>query len=541
VPNAIRRCAVYTRKSSEEGLDQDFNSLHAQREACEAYIKSQVGEGWKLVSTPYDDGGISGGTMERPALQRLLGDIQEGKVDVIVVYKVDRLTRSLADFAKMVEIFDARGASFVAVTQQFNTTTSMGRLTLNVLLSFAQFEREVTGERIRDKIAASKAKGIWMGGTIPLGYDAVDRKLIVNTDDAKMVQDLFHRYIRLRNVRLLQLELEREGLQTKRRISRKGNAKGGGSYWKGPLYRILTNPVYIGEISHKGKRYPGQHEPIIDREVWERVQQMLQNTGNRLRGQSRVTDASPLVGKLFDEAGQSLTPTHTKKGTSRYRYYISRALASGGPSAQNGWRLPAQQIEAVVAASVRDLLSDRASIASAAEEADLGDQCARLFEIARQARDSDESSIFAMVERAALTSASLALTVVLHISGKTISIERNLPIAIKRRGVEMRMVIEGRDVQMKADPVLVKALARAHGWFEQLCSGRAESMQDIARKEGVMQSYVSRHIKLVFLAPTVTAAILTGAQPVSLTADQIANRCTIDPDWRRQSKALGFL
>ena len=273
--NAIRRCAVYTRKSSEEGLEQDFNSLHAQREACEAFIKSQQGEGWKLVKTAYDDGGVSGGTMERPALQRLLEDIRHGLIDAVVVYKVDRLTRSLADFAKMVEVFDAQGVSFVAVTQQFNTTTSMGRLTLNVLLSFAQFEREVTGERIRDKIAASKRKGIWMGGCPSIGYDVCDRRLVVNQAEATTVRQIYHRYLEVGSVPKLKKDLDRDGVVSKIRVSRKGIRSGGRSFSRGALYELLSNPIYIGEIRHKQERYPGQHEAILERELWEKVQQRL--------------------------------------------------------------------------------------------------------------------------------------------------------------------------------------------------------------------------------------------------------------------------
>jgi len=271
----VQRCAGYTRKSSEEGLEQDVNSLHAQREACEAFIKSQAGEGWRLVKTAYDDGGISGGTMERPSLQRLLSDIDEARIDVVVVYKVDRLTRSLADFAKMVEIFDAHHVSFVSITQQFNTTTSMGRLTLNVLLSFAQFEREVTGERIRDKIAASKKKGMWMGGFCSLGYDVRDRRLVVNQEESNLVKHIYRRYLELGNVRLLKLDLDRRGIVSKIRVSKNGRRSGGRSFSRGALYELLANPLYIGEIRHKKVRHPGQHDAIVDRHSWEMVQRRL--------------------------------------------------------------------------------------------------------------------------------------------------------------------------------------------------------------------------------------------------------------------------
>jgi site-specific DNA recombinase len=278
---SIRRCAIYTRKSSEEGLEQDFNSLHAQREACEAFIKSQAGEGWRLVKTAYDDGGLSGGTMERPALQRLLADVNQGVIDVVVVYKVDRLTRSLTDFAKMVEVFDAHAVSFVAVTQQFNTTSSMGRLTLNVLLSFAQFEREVTGERIRDKIAASKQKGMWMGGLVPLGYEVHERRLMVNQSEAETVREIFRCYLELGCVRLLMEELNRRGIRSKVRVAKNGKTSGGNSFSRGALYVLLSNPIYIGEIRHKGVRHPGLHEPVVDRELWERTQRLLRSQAVR--------------------------------------------------------------------------------------------------------------------------------------------------------------------------------------------------------------------------------------------------------------------
>src|SRR5689334_15335826 len=291
------RCAIYTRKSSEEGLEQAFNSLHAQREACEAFIRSQRHEGWKLVETAFDDGGLSGGTMERPALQRLLADIRAGRVDIVVVYKVDRLTRSLADFAKMVEVFDAHGGSFVAVTQQFNTTTSMGRLTLNVLLSFAQFEREVTGERIRDKIAASKRKGMWMGGYPPLGYDVHEHQLVINQAEAATVRQLFARYLELGSVRLLKAALDRDGIRSKRRVSARGRESGGQSFSRGALYNLLSNPLYVGEIRHRGASYPGQHAPIIERELWEQAATQLRQHQTSCRLRASGSAPSLLMGQ----------------------------------------------------------------------------------------------------------------------------------------------------------------------------------------------------------------------------------------------------
>ena len=352
------RCAIYTRKSSEEGLEQEFNSLHAQREACEAYIKSQRHEGWVCLAQHYDDGGLSGATMQRPALQQLLADIQAGKIDAVVTYKVDRLTRSLADFAKIVEIFDAKGVSFVSVTQQFNTTTSMGRLTLNVLLSFAQFEREVTGERIRDKIAASKKKGMWMGGVPPLGYECRDHKLIVIPDEAEIVRHIFQRYVALGSARLLQEELEAAGIRSKCRTSSAGRHWGGKPLARGALYWMLQNWIYRGEITHKGQHYPGEHIPIIDEALWDKVQTKLAaNAVERATG-GRVRNPSLLAGLLYDGEGQRLTPSHAIKKGVRYRYYVSRPLTDRSrANARDAMRIPASEIEQLVAMRIGQFFS----------------------------------------------------------------------------------------------------------------------------------------------------------------------------------------
>jgi DNA invertase Pin-like site-specific DNA recombinase len=355
------RCAVYTRKSSEEGLEQEFNSLHAQREACEAFIRSQRHEGWACLPQAYDDGGRSGGNMERPALQQLLGEIREGKVDVVVVYKIDRLTRSLADFAKIVEIFDAKGVSFVSVTQQFNTTTSMGRLTLNVLLSFAQFEREVTGERIRDKIAASKRKGMWMGGVPPLGYAVRDRKLIIVESEAETVRHIFRRYAALGSVRLLKAELETHGIAGKRWTSASSRSWGGKPIGRGALYLILQNRIYRGEIVHKDQTYPGEHEAIIDSGLWDSVQARLAENAVERGAGTRVKNPSLLTGLLFDSEGHRMTPTHAVKNGRRYRYYVSRPLIVGA-RADAGLRVPAAEIEQIVTNRIWRLLSEPANI-----------------------------------------------------------------------------------------------------------------------------------------------------------------------------------
>ncbi len=349
------RCAIYTRKSSDEGLEQAFNSLDAQREACAAYVASQKGEGWRLLPHRYDDGGVSGGTLERPGLQILLSDIEARKVDLVVVYKVDRLTRSLADFAKLVERFDTAGVSFVSVTQQFNTATSMGRLTLNVLLSFAQFEREVTAERIRDKITASKRKGLWMGGLVPLGYDAKDRTLVVNEAEARTVRTIFQLYLELGCARRVKEAADRQGLVSKYRRFNNGKTFGGVAFTRGRIYHLLANPVYVGEIRHKGRSYPGQHPAIIDRGTFDAVNLRLNANASRVKAQTSAATHSPLVGKLTDETGERLTPSHAVRRGRRYCYYVSRRLVAGsGKSDSRGWRLPAAALEGAVAKLIID-------------------------------------------------------------------------------------------------------------------------------------------------------------------------------------------
>src|SRR5215470_6158244 len=331
---AHKRCAIYTRKSSEEGLEQEFNSLAAQREACEAYIRSQQHEGWVLAKTHYDDGGFSGGNLERPALQHLLTDVRAGRIDTVVVYKVDRLTRSLADFARLVEIFDGEGVSFVSVTQQFNTTSSMGRLTLNVLLSFAQFERDVTGERIRDKIAASKKKGMWMGGNVPLGYNASERTLVINPAEAETVRRIFSLYRELGCVRRVKDEADRLGLHTKRAARADGAERGGKPFTRGHIYAVLSNPIYTGQIAHKDQLYPGQHPALIDAETWAAVRDQVAGNAGAHRRRPKAAEPSLLAGLLVDAQGQRLTPSHAVKKGRRYRYYISAALIT--PTGRDG-------------------------------------------------------------------------------------------------------------------------------------------------------------------------------------------------------------
>ena len=548
-----RRCAIYTRKSSEEGLEQDFNSLHAQREACEAFIKSQHGEGWRLVKAAYDDGGFSGGTMERPALQRLLADIRERVIDVIVVYKVDRLTRSLADFAKMVELFDAHAVSFVAVTQQFNTTSSMGRLTLNVLLSFAQFEREVTGERIRDKIAASKRRGMWMGGTVALGYDVSDHRLVINPAEAETVKGIFQRYLELRSVRLLKDDLDRRGIISKIRLSRNGNRSGGKAFSRGALYELLSNPVYIGEIRHRKERHPGQHEPIMERELWERAQRQLRDQAARCRTRATKAGPSPLAGKLFDEDGECLYVAGAAKGERRYRYYVSRRLVTGSADkVRNGWRLSGPEIERTVAVAARQLLNDHAAISASACNLGVGAgdipavlEAAGEWSRRLQSEADSAAALSGLVDKVNLKPGGIELSINLplpvdgtHGAAAMLPITQFFAMRMKRRGVEMRLIIGGADAPpRKPDAALLKAIARAHRWFEELISARATSLAAIASREGVTDRYVARLIRLAFLAPKIVEAIAERGELADL---KLTPHVDLPLDWTTQKRVVGL-
>ena len=547
-----RRCAIYTRKSSEEGLEQDFNSLHAQREACEAFIKSQATEGWRLVKTAYDDGGFSGGTMERPALQRLLADICERVIDVVVVYKVDRLTRSLADFAKMVELFDAHAVSFVAVTQQFNTTSSMGRLTLNVLLSFAQFEREVTGERIRDKIAASKRRGMWMGGTVALGYDVSGHRLVINPAEAETVKGIFQRYLELRSVRLLKDDLDRRGIISKIRLSSNGNRSGGKAFSRGALYELLSNPVYIGEIRHRKERHPGQHEPIMDRELWERAQRQRDQAA-RCRTRATKAGPSPLAGKLFDEDGECLYVAGAAKGERRYRYYVSRGLVTGSADkVRNGWRLSSPEIERTVAVAARRLLNDHAAISASACNLGVGAgdipavlEAAGEWSRRLQSEADSAAALSGLVDKVNLKPGGIELSINLPLPvDGTNGVAAMLPITqffemrMKRRGVEMRLIIGGADAPpRKPDAALLKAIAQAHQWFEELISARAMSLAAIASREGVTDRYVARLIRLAFLAPKIVEAI---AERGELAHMKLTPHVDLPLDWTIQKRVVGL-
>lgn len=555
------RCAIYTRKSTEEGLDQDYNSLEAQRDACLAYITSQAGEGWRVLKTLYDDGGLSGATMERPALQHLLTDIEARKVDVVVVYKVDRLTRSLADFAKIVEVLDARDVSFVSVTQQFNTTSSMGRLTLNVLLSFAQFEREVTAERIRDKIAASKKKGMWMGGVVPLGYNVVDRKLIVNEEEAKTVRKLFDLYRQLGTVKAVQEEANRLRLRTKARKPNNGSRDGGVSFRIGHLYKLLTNCIYVGEIGHKGERYPGEQQPIIDRTVWDAVQaQLIKNAVSRRSGTNSAS-ASLLTGLLRDESGTLLKPSHANKSGRRYRYYISREPEDGVSGPASAWRLPAPAIENLVVQGICTLLDDPVQLTETfgLTELTAGESKAMLACASQMKRRLETGNreelrtllldIAARIEllrdcvRIGLN--ATAMRIYLNVPERSDRTELritwlDIPVQLRRRGAELKLVLTGGQSQsFDPDPTLIVTVAQGHRWFEELRSGTMTSIANLAHRHGIHQADVSRVLPLAFLAPDIIDAILDGQQPVELTAARL-KRIRLPHSWDAQRRVLGF-
>jgi len=541
---SLKRCAIYTRKSSEEGLEQEFNSLHAQREACESYIKSQKHEGWQLIKTAYDDGGISGGTMERPALKQLLSDIQDNKIDVIVVYKVDRLTRSLHDFAKMVELFDKHEVSFVSVTQQFNTTSSMGRLTLNVLLSFAQFEREVTGERIRDKIAASKAKGMWMGGYVPLGYDLKERKIIINLGEAETVRYIFRQYLELRCVRLLKEHLDSKGICTKVRAKDDGTDKTGGCLFsRGLLYKMLSNPIYIGKIRHKTIIHSGQHEAIIEQSLWDAVQHKLKNNAPMRQLQTRKATPSLLTGKLFDTSGERMAPSHANKKGRRYRYYVSYNLKAGlAEHNSKGWRVPAEEIEHTIIQAVCSILSEKGAVTAVLTEAGFtAEQIPGALNIINATcGEANNDTIAQLIERVKLSQDGMNIKLSLAtLLNAPITISRNIPMQMKRRGVEMRLVI-GDTSSPKIDATLIRTIARAKIWVDELISGKEKSVATIAAHAGVSEIYISKLLPAAFIAPGIVNAIIEGKHPVDITSDILTKQTKLPLAWHEQKHILGF-
>ncbi|MCW5673948.1 MAG: recombinase family protein [Xanthobacteraceae bacterium] len=499
-PKKQLRCAVYTRKSTDHNLELEFNSLDAQREACEAYIKSQAHEGWRLIPTKYDDGGHSGASLERPALQKLLEDVRASKIDVIVVYKIDRLTRSLTDFAKLVEVFDQQSVSFVSITQSFNTTTSMGRLTLNVLLSFAQFEREVIGERVRDKIAASKKKGIWVGGPIPLGYRSVDKKLVVVPEEAKLVRMIFDRYLELRSIGALIEDLDRRGVKTKRQILATGKHRGGCRFGKGTLRYLLTRRFYVGDVEYKGSINKGEHDTIIERKTFDAVQKLLSTNAVERKTIRQSTNAL-LSGLLFDDAGNRMTATYSTKKGVRYRYYISHSLLqSRKMEAGSVSRVPATDIESeVIAVLKREKL------------------------ISRTVTDLCPSALRQVVERITVLKEELKIETVDKSIGRNgvlfILWEKSSTSSLK--GVA-HAPTNSAEISWETRQTLLTAIARARSWMNDLESGSVSSIHEIADREGNVERHIRLLLPLAFTPPAIISALIDGYISTNTTVTGLA-------------------
>ncbi|QTD46339.1 recombinase family protein [Ottowia testudinis] len=563
-------CAIYTRKSSEEGLEQDFNSLDAQREACAAYILSQKALGWKAVPSVYDDGGFSGGNTERPALQRLLADIALGKVKVVVVYKVDRLTRSLADFAKMVELFDAQGVSFVSVTQQFNTTTSMGRLTLNVLLSFAQFEREVTGERIRDKIAASKQKGLWMGGIPPVGYRPEGRTLVPVPEQAERIVAIFELYLELGCVSRLKAELERRDWRTPARNTHRADQGGNRPFSRGHLYRILSNPIYIGRIPHKETSYEGNHPAIVGQDLWDEVQAQLQSNQQGQKTRTHAKEPSLLAGLVWDEDGNPLIASHANKAGKRYRYYIhgtkvQEAIQEEIGSVREVLRIPAQELEALVVQELVRWLRNEAEVLQALKQlgqlapSTIRQTLAQAKAWAAQLEASNGAETITVIQRllkaVMIGDAQLDVQIQVRalIEGKQDQpaadsehvIHRFVQAQLRRCGMAMRLVVDASSDESAAqracsqpDQHLVQLLQRAHRAVHQLLTGQVGSTAELAKAQGVSMSWMTRVMYLGFMAPDLVKRIGSGDHPASLSADRLLRMSPLPMDWDEQRRVL---
>lgn len=528
----IWRCAIYTRKSTEHNLNLEFNSLDAQREACAAYIKSQAHEGWRLVPKHYDDGAFSGASLDRPALQKLLNAIQAGRIDIVVVYKVDRLTRSLTDFSKLVELFDKHSVSFVSVTQSFNTTSSMGRLTLNVLLSFAQFEREVIGERVRDKIAASKRKGIWVGGPVPLGYTSINKKVVVVPEEAETVCMIFRRYLELGSIGALVQDLDRKGIKTKRQEISNGRVRGGIRFGIGSLGHLLRNRFYIGEVVYRGGVYRGEHEPIVDAALFEKVQAKLTHGRAERRLRFRASPAI-LTGCLFDDRGNRMSPTHTNKREIRYRYYVSQAILQRRPNeAGSVARIPAADMEVLVIEALRkrnDEESEENKVPfpkSVVAESDLIRRYVDRIVVRPQAieihlrnthpankgRGAKHSRISSIISVPWSATASRAEKGILHSSCSNQSLRP-----------------ESRDA-------LLMAIARARTWIHDLAEGRTASFSDIAKRERKVERHVRFLAPLAFVSPRVVSAIFDGSAPADLTVTDLAK--ALPASWAEQEQRL---
>lgn len=524
------RCAIYTRKSSEEGLEQNFNSLDAQREACEAYIKSQMHEGWFLLDKQYNDGGFSGGTMERPAFKELLKDIENDKIDIVVVYKVDRLTRSLMDFSKIIDVFDRHETSFVSITQQFNTTTSMGRLTLNILLSFAQFEREVTGERIRDKIAASKKKGMWMGGKVPLGYLKEDKKLVVHNEDAQKVQMLFDKYLELKSVPKLMHYLKENKIKTKT-----------DKYFsKGQLYHLLANKIYIGKITHKDKVYDGEHDAIICDETFEKVQKLLyENKVDKTCG-VKSSSNSLLASLIYDDLGNKMTPSHSNNHGRRYRYYISRALKNNEETGSVS-KIPAGEVEKFVIETTKEFLQDKEQIQKIVSEYKISKQN-KLIYIAQDIQDYSEPKLIRAIIHKIMVSKNLIEITYNETSIKKVlnALANNQEIVVPDKNEDLTPIIISKNIKItqssrndnllilnaeeydtpEPNPYLVNAIVKSYYYHKQIQAGR--TIEDLQTEEGLKDSkYIRNILNLKYISPELTEQILSGTQPQDLSLQKL--------------------
>jgi site-specific DNA recombinase len=544
------RCAIYTRVSSDAGLEQDFNSLDAQRESAEAYIKSQAHEGWRLLRDRFDDGGFSGGSTERPALQRLLQRIRDGCIDIVVVYKVDRLTRSLADFAKLVELFDAHKVSFVSVTQAFNTTNSMGRLTLNVLLSFAQFEREVTGERIRDKIAASKQKGLWMGGVVPLGYRVEDRKLHVVEEEAAIVRLIFDVYLAHGSVRSVQKELKDRNIRSRERLLATGRKIGGIYFTNGPIDHILRNRHYIGEISHKGQSWPGEHAPIIDTDIFKQVQERLLRQ-RRFRLSDRAKSQALLLGKIFNDAGERMTPSYAIKRGVRYRYYISvSAMQSRERTDQSVHRIPAAPVEAIV---LKALAAKKAGHDLSRNH---GDAAIDGIGLGEDMSMADQKFPGPGTERASRELVDRALErVILHshhieivcrrqddedAPSQTLVIEWMKPTQTRRREI-LQVGSDGGETHLMgaAERVrLLRAIATARLWLDELIAGVILDPAALAMRECKSERWIRMTLSLAFLDPALIKAAVQGKLPRGYGVSRLVD---LPSRFEDQWRALGLV
>ena len=534
------RCAIYTRVSTDQGLEQDFNSLDAQHDAAEAYIRSQAHAGWTLIRARYDDGGYSGGSTERPALQQLLADVRARKVDVIVVYKVDRLTRSLADFAKLVELFDGHGVSFVSVTQQFNTTTSMGRLTLNVLLSFAQFEREVTSERIRDKIAASKRKGLWVGGMVPLGYATKDRKIVVVEDEAERVRIIFRRYLELGSLNLLMADLGDRGIATKVRSHSTGRTIGGIPFTRGPLAHLLRNRFYIGEVAYKDEVFPGAQSAILDRDLFDAVQAKLDDQLTNYTA-SRAKSEALLIGRIYDDRGNRMSPSHVRKQGLRYRYYISAPLLQGqAGSAGSIPRVSAAEIEAVVLQAVRDHLKDSVrtddrdliSTHLIRVEVHADHLAVELKGLTGTAPKGDRRPARHGSHDKQQDADGIDHAVLLIPWQKNPSKRRReiiVPVSASARDL--------RPIRAETRVTLVTSIARGRRWLDEIVTGKVTGVEQIAARDRCSVRQVNMTISLAFLAPDLVKAAVEGRLPRGIG---IARLRDAPVEWSRQHAMLGL-